>query len=562
MNRILVILAVLAFGLALFIILGTRKEQTGEDGRAKDEGTEGRSAPKVLRLALDTDPKTLDPIAITDTLSDGVARKIFNTLVRLEKDGASLKVVGDLAERFAVSPDGKTYTFELRGGVRFHNGREVKAKDAVYSLSRLLAQESKRPEWLKPMVEGSEERYRDPKTQVRLGIEATGEYTLEIRLTAPFAPFIQHLCTSNCAIVPREAVERTEPSFARQPVGTGPFRMARWEAGQAVVLKRNEGYFRGAPKLSEVRFQVVRDPNTRLERFLADELDACDIPYGRMEEAVKRAGADQVLAYNTYRTNYLGFGFPNGEFKNEADLRPFGTNKLLRQALNLALDREHLCDRILEGRGIPAKSVLPPGMPGYVERSWLPKDLAKAKELLRQAGYPDGRGLAPLTLLHRNDPNTRRVMEAIAHDFEQLGVRIELQARDWSSFLEMVEVRPRPCFALGWVADYPDPDNFLHVLFHSSMFGQMGNHCWYSNPRVDELTARARAMVEMKDRAPLYQAAEDLILDECPWICTYHVRNVVLLSRKVKGLRERVTPLDTGTEFPQVEFGLVDKDAP
>ncbi|MFH0939852.1 MAG: ABC transporter substrate-binding protein [Planctomycetota bacterium] len=587
MNRFFAVLAVLAAAIVLFLILATSggirdeasftlgameaanasakiapgsSDNTTRSGRQSPLAPEEKeSLPKVLRLALDTEPKTLDPIAITDTISDGVAHKIHNSLVRFCKDMATgnLTVEGDLAERFDISPDGKIYTFILRKGVRFHNGRELKAQDVVYSLSRLLAPESKRPEWLKPFVVGSEERYKN--SQAPLGIKAISEYIVMIELNRPFAPFIQHLCTSNCSIVPQEAVEDARRPFARNPVGVGAFTLKEWRDNEVLILTRNEDYFKGKPKLSKIKFFIMKEPNTRLENFFAGELDASDIPYGRVKDAKVRAGADHILEYDTFRTNYLGIGFPNGEFKNRKELSPFGVNKLVRQAMAYALDREYLCDRVLEGRGIPAKSILPPKMPGYKEdRSGWPKNIAKAKALLAQAGFPDGQGLPPMTILHRNDENTKKLAQVLALDLEKIGLTIELQAREWNSFLEMVEIEPRPLFLLGWVADYPDPDNFLYVLFHSAQWGAPGNHTWYSNPEVDRLTEQARNTLDLKARISLYQKAEDILLDECPWICTYHVRNVVLLRKEIRGIRENVTPLDTGTEFPQVDFGAVD----
>lgn len=550
MQRVVILAALFLAAAALFffVAVGTNREP---DSR------------HTLRLAIDTEPKTLDPIGITDTISDGVARKVHNGLVRFEKHGDGqqqvLEVVGDVAERWDISPDGKTYTFVLRRGVRFHNGREVKADDVVYSLERLLLPESKRPEWLMPMVVGSANRYRDETHSVPVGIEAAGEYTVRIRLVEPFAPFLQHLCTVNCAIVPREAVEDTSQPFARNPVGIGPFRLTEWRGNERLVLKRNDAYFRGKPKLEAVQFLIVKDPNTRMEKYFAGELHAADITYGRMKEAEERAGADNILRYETLRTNYIGIGMPNGEFTDRANLKPFGTKADLRHALSYALDREYLCETVLEGRGVPAHGILPPGLPGFKPgRPGWPHDLEKAKALLAKAGYPEGRGLPPLTLFHRNDPNSLKVVQAIANDFEQIGVRVTLQAREWNSFLEAVEREPAQMFFLGWVADYPDPDNFLYVLFNSQQFGEKGNHTWYSNPKVDELTARARELTRMEDRLPIYQSVEDILLDDCAWIVAYHVRNVVLLRKTVKGIREQCTGLDTGTEFPQVDFSQVD----
>jgi oligopeptide transport system substrate-binding protein len=436
----------------------------------------------------------------------------------------------------------------------------MKASDAEYSLSRLLSAESKRPEWLSPMVKGSEARKKDQKAE--LGIKATAEYALTIELEAPFAPFIQHLCTSNCAIVPKEAVEDKSKPFARNPVGTGPFKLAEWKNNEVLTFVRNETYYRGKPKLDSLQFHIVKDANTRMEQFFAGQLDACaDLPAGRVRESMKRAGPENTYESTTLRTNYLGIGMPNGEFTSKADLKPYGANKFLRQAINYAIDREHLCDVTLEGRGIPAKGVLPPGMNGFKEgRPGWPKDLDKAKALLKQAGFPNGEGLPVVTILHRNDETTRTLAQVIQEDLAKVGIKTELAAREWNSFLEMVEKEPKPLFLLGWVADYPDPDNFLYVLFNSKQFGANGNHTWYSNPEVDALTDKARSIVDMKDRIPLYQKAEDIILEDCPWICTYHVRNLILLRKSVKGIRENATALDTGSEFPQVDFFEVDKE--
>ncbi len=227
--------------------------------------------------------------------------------------------------------------------------------------------------------------------------------------------------------------------------------------------------------------------------------------------------------------------------------------------MNYALDREYLCKFVLEERGTPAKGVLPPGMPGFKEgRPGWKKDLAKARELLKQAGYPDGKGLPAMSMLLRNDEDTKNIAQAMVQDFDKVGIRIELQTLEWNRFLESVEKEPQPIFYLGWVADYPDPDNFLYVLFNSKQFGSPGNQTWYSNPEVDALTEKARKITDIAERAKLYERAEDIILDEAPWICTYHAVNKVLLRKEVKGIRENITPLDTGTEFPQIDFKDVD----
>jgi peptide/nickel transport system substrate-binding protein/oligopeptide transport system substrate-binding protein len=549
MQRVTVLVAVFLAAAALFFILAT----------TSGEQTNGK---RILRLAIDSEPGTLDPIGITDTTSDGVARKIHNGLVRFKRHGdppdQKLEIVPDLAKSWEISPDGRTYTFHLRKGIYFHNGREMSAGDAVYSLTRLLSPESKRPTWLMPMVVGSYERYHDKTQSAPVGIKALDDYTLEIKLVAPFAPFLQHLCTVNCSIIPREAVEDKSRQFARFPVGVGAFKLTHRRDNERLVLERNDRYFRGQPKLDAIHFLIIKDLNLSFKKYFAGELHATSIPYGHMKEAEQRAG-DQILRYQTLRTNYIGIGMPNGKFTGLACLKPFGTNAELRHALSYALDRHYLCETVLEGRGMPAKGILPPDMPGFKPgRPGWPHDLEKAKALLTKAGYPEGRGLPPMTLLYKNDPDMKRVVQVVARDFEKIGLRVSLQAQDWNAFRTNLERQPGQMFFLGWVADYPDPDNFLYVLFHSSQFGKPGNKVWYSNPEVDELTERGRRSTKKEERLRLYQQVEDILLKDCAWIVAYHVRNVVLIRKDVTGIRENYTALDTGTEFPQVDFALVD----
>jgi peptide/nickel transport system substrate-binding protein/oligopeptide transport system substrate-binding protein len=546
MNRIFIILGVLAAGILVFAVLSM------QGGRRAVEG-------KVLRLAMEAEPKTLDPIGITDVYSDGVGRKIHNALVRLKNNGGQGMIVEpDVAEKFEVSPDGKVYTFWLRKGVLFHNGREVKAADVAYSLSRLLWPESKRAEWIMPMVAGSADERAKKSPGVPKGIQVIDDHTLKIELGAPFAPFLQHLCTVNCSIVPKEAVEDTRKPFARYPVGVGAFKLAERSDNNLLLLTRNDNYFKGKPKLSAIQYSIMNS-TMRLDNYFKGNLDACDLPAGRVKEALQRAGPENVLISTTYRTNYLGIGLPNGNFKDKADLQSFGKNKLLRQALNYAIDRNNLCNTLLEGRGIPAKSILPPNFPAFKEgRPGWPLDIAKAKALLSEAGYPEGKGLPPVNLYCMVEEDVKRIAQAVAADLEKIGVQVNLNPTARNKFYEMLEVEPHQMFMLGWVADYPDPDNFLYVLFHTGQAGAPGNHTWYSNPDVDKLVEKARALADMRERAPLYQQAEDIILDECPWIVTYHVVNQVLLRKEVRGIRENITPLDTGTEFSQVDFAFVD----
>jgi oligopeptide transport system substrate-binding protein len=550
MGRLFVLLGIIVAAAIAFLLLATGG---GSDERALlPEG-------KVYRVAMEAEPQTLDPIGITDVFSDGVGRKLYNTLVRLQRYGDELRIEPDLCETMPeITDGGRVYTFTLRKNVTFHNGRAMTSADVVYSLMRLLGPESKRAIWIKPFVKGSEAYYKSDNKNVPVGITAVDDYTVRIELEKPFAPFIQHLCTVNCAVVPREAVEDKTKPFARNPVGTGPFKIVLWKDNKRILMARHDAYHHGKPKLAGLRYTIQPEAPTRMELFFQGELDVCDIPVGRLKEAKERAGAEQVLETVTFRTNYLGFGFPNGDFRNKKDLDIWGKNKLLRQALNYAIDREYLCNTVLEGKGKPAKSILPPGMPGYSERPGWKKDLKKAKELLAQAGYPEGKELPPLNIYCMQETDVRLIAQAVANDIAQLGIDVRLQTRERNEFYKLTAREPLQSYLLGWVADYNDPDNFLFVLFHSGQWGDEGNHCWYGNPEVDKLVEEARDTVKMEDRVPLYQKAETIILEDAPWIVTYHAVNIVLVGKQVKGIREKITPLDTGVEFSNIDFAFVD----
>ncbi len=577
MNRLygVIVMDILCFAIFIALAFAGRKatdENSGVDSSigTKPVGTVAgngklhpRKGGRELRLALDTEPPTLDPISIADTFSDGVACKVYNRLLceRLN-DNSKLEFRPDLAEALPTITNNNTlYTFKIRKNVHFHNGRELKASDFVYSFKRLLSPMSKRADLLMPFVKGSNAYYAANKVgdtmhdDPNLGIRATDDYTLVIELNEPFGPFMHHLSTSSCAVVPREAVEDKTHIFSRWPIGTGPFKIVEWASNQHLLFKRNDDYFGGKVKLEGLRFLIYKDRMLHLENFMAGELDAAIIPNGHVRSAEADVGSENVLQSDAMRTNYVGIGNPNGKFVNKPDLKPLGTNKLVRQAMSFALDRDYICTKIMEGRSIPAFGILPPGMDGFNKsRPQMKKDLVKARELMVQAGYPNGKGLPAISMLYRNDEDTKNICQAIQHDFEQIGIRVELQPQEWSRFLESVENEPQSMFYLGWVADYPDPDNFLYVLFNSKQWGSPGNHTWYSNKEVDELTEKARKLVDMTERAKLYSRVEDIIIDESPWICTVHLVNKVLLRKEIKGIRGHVTPLDTGTEFPQVEF--------
>jgi len=546
LNRIVIIGVVLLVAAGAFVLLPTG-------------GLAGLQGQKVFRFPLAENPPNLDPVKIQDVTSDGIARKIFNGLIRFDTE---LRPAPDLAEALPEWDAGvNSYTFKLRRGVKFHNGREVTAADVKYSWERLLDPEISERFQILEAVLGAREKIEHRATEAR-GIEVLDDYTLRVTLTAPSPTFLCEIGMVNASIVPREAVEAAEKagsSFGRMPVGTGPFKLVQWRENCWLELARHDAYFKGRPKLDRLVYEIIPDPQARLDHFAHGGFEVCDIPFGRLRNLC--AEHPEWLSQNpTFRTNYLGIAMRRPTAKGEnVPAQPLGTNSQLRQALNHAINRQYLNDTILEKRGRPAYSVLPPGMSAHDPslRAWS-YDLAKAKALLAEAGYPGGAGLPVFTLLYRNDADVKKVVLAIQSDLAAAGIQVDLQALDWGAFLDKVGKDPPDLFYSGWVADYNDPDNFLYYLFDTRQFGSLGNETRYSNAQVDGWLEQARATMDQAARVRLYQQAEKMIVNDCPWVILENRVNYILLQPNVRGVKEQLTALDVGTGLSQVEFGSVD----
>ncbi len=517
--------------------------------------TRAAEGKKIFRIPLSENPPSLDPVQIQDVTSDGVARKIFNGLVRFN---AEMKPAPDLAE---AVPEWNTadnsYTFKLRKGVKFHNGREVKAADVKYSWERLLDPNvSQRTQILEPVV-GAKDKI-DGKAKDVPGIAIVDDYTVKITLTGPSPTFLLEIGMVNASIIPKEEVDKAAGAFSRKPCGTGPFKLVEWKENAKIVLERNADYFLGAPKLDGVTFEVIPAPQARLDLFQQGEFEVCDIPLGSVKKM--REGHPEWISENsTFRTNYLGMAMNTIADGKSIPADPVGTNPKLREAINLAVNRKYICEVILEGRGKPANSILPEGMMAHSNDLIASKyDPAKARTLLAEAGYPKGEGLRPLTFLYKNDPDIKKIVVSIHHDLQAIGLKVDLQALDWGAFLERVGKEPPDMFYLGWVADYNDPDNFLYYLFHSRQWGEAGNETRYKNPEVDTLLDNARKTMDQAKRIELYQKAEKIILGELPWALMDNRINVILLQPYVKNVKGKLCPLDVGHYLNQIEFSTVD----
>ena len=365
---------------------------------------------------------------------------------------------------------------------------------------------------------------------LRRGLEARDPHTLVVRLDRPFAPFLNVLAMVNAAVVPREKVEELGDQFAFHPVGTGPFQFVRWEHDVVVELEAFEDYFQGRPYLDRLSFRIIPDDLTRLIEFEAGNLESVNRIPDEKYEAIKADPSfpgvlDEKPILHVF---YIAMNVEKPPFDNV----------LVRRAFNHAVDPRPIIEKIRKGRGQVAVGPLPPGLNAYEPGlEGYPYDPAKARALLKQAGFEDPADLGTVDFWF-NSSNPQDVNSKIASVFQQylgdIGVTLRLNPVEWGTYLDMVDRGDPAILRLAWVGDYPDADNFLYVLFHSSVIGQ-GNASRYAVPEVDAWLEQARESHDQKARLELYRKAQRRIVADAPWIPLFHQLDPFLHKAWVKG---------------------------
>jgi oligopeptide transport system substrate-binding protein len=479
----------------------------------------------VYRRPLAGDPASLDPAYTTDVYANTVVNQLFDGLVQFD---SHLNPIPAIAGFWEASLDGLTWTFYLRKGVRFHNGREVTADDFVYSFTRLLD-----PAIQSPVaghfgdIRGAEEFRAGKASHVR-GLEALNRYTLRITLREPYTPFLSILAMVNAKVVPREAVERLGKQFNFQPVGSGPFKFAGWERHRQIVLQAFDSYYEGRPFLDRIVFKIHNGFEEELESFLKGTLDEIRVP-STLEDAVRaspRFRPYRRLTKPTLHLLYVGFNTRQEPF----------THRKVRQAFNYAINKEAIVRDIRKRGSIIARGILPPGMPGY-DPDLLGYDYnpRRARRLLAEAGYPGGQGVPRLELWYSSkEESAPRELQAYREYLAAVGITVDIhKAANWPAFKQILVEGKAAMYRLGWYSDIPDPDNFLFPLLYSQ---STTNRTFYHNPKVDQLLERARGETNYWRRIKLYRDVERLALHDAPWISQHHRVFEYLYQPYVRGV--------------------------
>jgi len=490
-----------------------------------------------LYLRLNANPTTLDPALIVDVPGASIAAKIFNGLVRFDRE---LNLKPDLAEKWEISPDGKIYTFYLIPKVKFSNGREVTARDFKYSFERVLNPKTRSPRtWVLDQIKGTKE-FREGKVKEVSGIQVKDKYTLSIELLHPFAPFLSFLTLPNAAVVPSEEVEKLGVDFSFHPVGTGPFMLKEWKPGQSIYLTHNPYYFRKSPFIKGIVYRIIPEDLTAIIEFEVNNLDIIRIPASEFSRYYHhpywKNYLKEQIGLNLY---YLGLNCQKSPLND----------RRVRQAINFAIDREKIIATLLEKRGILAQGPIPP-----ILRKFFPPltpyfnyNPQKARKLLKEAGYPDG---FTLHITITPFPEALDVVEVIQQYLGQVGIKVNINQLEWSAFKEAIARGETESFWLSWWADYPDAENFLFPLFHSINWGAGGNRCFYKNPKVDSLLKQAESEPEITTRIQLLYQAEQIIISDAPLVFFWHQNDYYLYQPRVKNfLPYPLTTSDDGTEI-------------
>ncbi len=488
----------------------------------KQDGTSPpASEEKVLNL-YGIDPLTLDPAISGEMTSHEYIMQIFSGLVRFDD---KMEPVPDIAEKWQASNDGRTYTFYLRKDVKFHDGREVKAEDFKYSWERAADPETgshTAATYLGDIV-GVGEVLAGESEEIS-GVRIIDDYTLQITIDAPKSYFLSKLTYPTAFVVDRVNVELGR-EWWHSPNGTGAFKLRQWDENELFVLERNELYYGELAKVDTVIFQLWG--GIPVNMYETGEIDVATVYLDYIDKVTDEAGPfhRELSIVPELSFFYIGFNHSKPPFDDVN----------IRRAFSQAIDKDKIVSLVFKDMRKQADGILPPGMPGFnKDLSGLDYDVNRAKELIAASKYGDVSELPPITI------NTggwggliSQELESIVHEWRQnLGVEVKVRQLEPERFLYYLKEEKDEMFLMGWIADYPHPQDFLDILFHS---GTDNNYGEYSNPEVDSLLERGAVEQDYGMSLALYQQAEQKLVEDAAFLPLSFGQNYILIKPYIKG---------------------------
>ena len=470
------------------------------------------------------EPTTLDPAIARETTSHFFVTSLFSGLVRITSD---FEIEADLAESWTIDDAGVAYTFTLRDGITFHDGTPITAEDFKYSIERAAdaaLHSETAPLYLGDIV-GITEKL-DGEAEEVSGVEVLDERTIRITIDEPKEYFLAKLTYPSGAIVDRRTVEPLGFDWwmSDDINGSGPYRLARWEEDEVVILQRFDDYHRPASLEYVISPQAALPGVSGLAMYLTDAWDGIQVGTGALD-SIKESEtlSGQLLEFPQLTTYYVGVDGAQPPFDDPN----------VRLAFLMALDRERLIEDVYDGNVELAKGLLPPGLPGYSESlTGIPYDPEAARQLLAGSKYADDFPQVVFSAVDRDGEPTEQVQFIIAAWEEVLGIEVEVELFETDVYYYSLENVAGDLWHSGWVADYPDPENFLDLLLSSHVLEGK-----YVNERFDNLVEAARTERDRETRLRMYGEAEQLLIDEAGIFPLFHIKDYVLVRPRVEGFR-------------------------
>ncbi len=502
-------------------------------------GADGAPDRQTLVDSRDTyDPRSLDPALSTDVPTGRAVSYVFDGLARFTPDA---EVVPALAERWETSPDGLTYTFHLRQGVKFHDGSDFTAQDVVRSWQRVLDPTVRGGRgWPLYPIRGAR-AYADGSASAISGLQVRDDSTLVVMLDEPFAIFPKLLAMPVAAVVPAS----TPSDFGENPVGTGPWRFVEWRHDDYLLFARNAEYWGTPPAAESLRVRIIPEPSTAVAEFESGNVDVLLIPEGEVrqwEQTDERSA--QLRSVAALRLFYAAINTTRGPLADER----------VRQALNLAVDRQTILDQLISGRGTLAAGVIPPSLPGAdASRQAYAYDPDRARALLAEAGHPDGIDVELWVSTSQPFP---RIAVAMQGYLSQAGIRATIVQREAASVREAARNGQVDIIVKDWFADYPDAENFLYPLLHSENSGVGGNLSFTRNAEFDRIVSASRREQSDSVRNDLYREADAIAFEEAPMIFLFFYNDLYAIQPWIRGFEPPT--IFNGQPWVDVSMGIRD----
>lgn len=489
---------------------------------------------KRLIVGRASDSISLDPVNTTDMDSIKVTVNIFETLVKYEEERK--EIVSGLASSWKISEDGLTWVFRLRQGVKFQDGAVFDAHAVVFNFQRWMDRNN-------PYHNGQFNYWNyvfGGFPGFVKSVTALSDYSVEIRLSKPYAPFLNTLAMPVFGIESPEAIIKYGNELYKHPVGTGPFCFKSWEPNKSILLIRNDKYWGVPAKVDEVEFKVIASNQDRLEQLrqgiihIADNLGPDDIA------AIEDDQNLRLLLRPCFNVGYIALN----------NQKPPFDRRDVRTAISLAINKEEMIKEVFANLAKPAKTFIPPLLSGYnesIERSEY--NIEKSMQLLAKAGYPKGfkTTLWVMNCSRNYFPRPLQAAEYIEKSLKKVNIEITIKTFDWDEYLNRIQSGEHEMALIGWTGDNMDPDNFLNTLLSSDNAkpGYAGNYSFYENKEVDLLLTQARQTTDMVFRKNLYRRLLEIVNYDMPSVPLVHTMPVLATRMSVSGYSPYITGVES-----------------